>query len=125
MFKIQVDQERALMELTLEGSIREDEMRRFIEQALEDASELIAQGRSIRVLSDFRKLRATSPEAAEVLRQGQEAAMRAGMQRIAEIVSSEMTVLQLNRIARQSGMDRMLRRFHDHEEAWRWLMELE
>jgi hypothetical protein len=123
LFRIHVDSTHALMELTLEGAVREDEMRRFVDQALHDARELIAQKRSIRVLSDLRLLRATSPEAADVLRQGQEAGMRAGMSRVAELVGSEVTMLQLNRIARQSGMDRMLRRFTDEAEARRWLLE--
>ena len=45
------------------------------------------------------------------------------MRRIAEIVGSELTALQLNRIARGSGMDRILRRFNDEEAARAWLLE--
>jgi hypothetical protein len=48
--------------------------------------------------------------------------MKAGMKRIAEVVGSELTALQLNRIARGSGMDRILRRFHGDEEARAWLL---
>jgi stage II sporulation SpoAA-like protein len=109
------------VEITLEGSIREEEMQQFVEQAVNAVKSLAEHGRSVRAMADLRQLRTTSPEAAEVLRQGQEAAMKAGMRRIAELVGSELTALQLNRIARGSGMDRILRRFQGEEEARAWL----
>lgn len=109
------------MEVTLEGVVRPDEMRQFVEQSVGAIRELAAQGRAVRALADLRHFRTTSPEATEILRQGQEVAMQAGMKRIAELVSSEVAILQLNRIARASGMDRILRRFDDEQEARRWL----
>ncbi len=113
----------ALVEVTLDGTVREDEMRQFVERAVAEVRSLAQQAPSIRVLANLRQLRATSPEAAEILRQGQEAALQLGMKRIAELVSSEITALQLNRIARASGMERILRRFQDEESARRWLLE--
>ncbi|WP_239014122.1 STAS/SEC14 domain-containing protein [Archangium violaceum] len=111
------------MEVTLEGTVRADEMQQFVEQSLNAVRSLAQQGRVVVALADLRHLRTTSPEAAELLRQGQEAAMKAGMRRIAELVNSELTTLQLNRIARASGMDSILRRFQDEEEARHWLLE--
>ncbi|AKJ03405.1 SpoIIAA-like protein [Archangium gephyra] len=122
MFQVKVDQSNTLVEVTLEGTIRADEMQQFVEQAVSAVTSLAEGGQIVRALADLRQLRTTSPEAAEVLRQGQEAAMKAGMRRIAEIVGSELTALQLNRIARGSGMDRILRRFHGEEEARAWLL---
>ncbi|WP_233166553.1 STAS/SEC14 domain-containing protein [Archangium sp. Cb G35] len=110
------------MEITLEGSIRAEEMQQFVEQAVSAVKSLAGDGRTVKALGDLRQLRTTSPEAAEVLRQGQADAMKAGMRRIAEVVGSEITALQLNRIARGSGMDRILRRFHDEAEARSWLL---
>ncbi|HEX5749221.1 MAG TPA: STAS/SEC14 domain-containing protein [Archangium sp.] len=110
------------MEVTLEGSIRAEEMQQFVEQAVSAVKSLAEGGRIVRALADLRHLKTTSPEAAELLRQGQEAAMRAGMRRIAEVVGSELTALQLNRIARGSGMDRILRRFPGEPEARSWLL---
>lgn len=110
------------MEITLEGSIRAEEMQQFVEQAVEAVRSAAQSGRIVRALADLRQLRTTSPEAAEILRQGQQAAMREGMKRIAELVGSELTTLQLNRVARNSGMDRILRRFDDEAAARRWLL---
>ena len=122
MYRIHVDESLALVELRLEGVIREEEMRRFIDESLVATRALTAQGRSIRVLSDMRYLKAASPEATEILRLGQEAAMGAGMRRLAQVVDSELTALQLNRVARASGMDRIMRRFADERDARRWLL---
>ncbi|PTL80779.1 STAS/SEC14 domain-containing protein [Vitiosangium sp. GDMCC 1.1324] len=123
MFQVKVDESNALVEVTLEGAIRPDEMRQFVEQAVSAIQALASQGRIVRALADWRHLRTASPEAAELLRQGQQAAMQAGMKRIAELVGSELTALQLNRIARNSGMERILRRFDSEEEARRWLLQ--
>ena len=111
------------MEVTLEGSVRPDEMQQFVEQAVSAIRGLAAQGRHVTALADLRHFRTTSPEATEILRQGQQAAMQAGMKRIAELVSGQIATLQLNRVARASGMDRILRRFDSEEEARHWLLE--
>ncbi|QRO02657.1 STAS/SEC14 domain-containing protein [Archangium violaceum] len=121
MFQVKVDKSRAIVEVTLEGSIRPDEMRQFVEQSVAAIRDLAAQGRVVKSLADLRHFRATSPEATEILRQGQQAAMQAGMKRIAELVGSELATLQLNRVARASGMDRILRRFDDEQAARQWL----
>ena len=123
LFQVKVAPSKTHIEVTLEGSIRAEEMEQFVEQSLNAVKSLAEQGRGVRVLADLRQLRTTSPEAAEILRQGQAAALQAGMKRIAELVGSELTALQLNRIARGSGMDRILRRFQSEEEARAWLFE--
>lgn len=123
MFQVKVDRSNTLVEVSLEGSMRPDEMHQFVAQAVAAVRELAQQGRGVRSLADLRNFRATSPEATEILRQGQEEAMRAGLVRIAELRASELAALQLNRIARGSGMERILRRFEDEAEARRWLLE--
>jgi hypothetical protein len=123
LFQVKVDRSNTLVEVSLEGSMRPDEMHQFVAQAVAAVRELAQQGRGVRSLADLRNFRATSPEATEILRQGQEEAMRAGLVRIAELRASELAALQLNRIARGSGMERILRRFEDEAEARRWLLE--
>lgn len=123
LFQVKIAPSKTHIEVTLEGSIRAEEMEQFVEQSVNAVKALAAQGRGVRVLADLRQLRTTSPEAAELLRQGQATALQAGMKRIAELVGSELTALQLNRIARGSGMDRILRRFQGEEEARTWLFE--
>jgi hypothetical protein len=123
LFQVKVDRSNALVEVSLEGSIRPDEMHQFVARAMGAIHELAQQGHPVKALADLRQFRATSPEATEILRQGQEAAMRAGMVRIAELLSGELVTLQLNRIARASGMERILRRFQDEQEARRWLLD--
>jgi hypothetical protein len=123
LFQVKVDRSNALVVVTLEGSMRPDEMHQFVAQAVGAIRELAQQGQRVRSLADLRQFRTASPEATEILRQGQATAMQAGMVRIAELVSGELATLQLNRIARASGMERILRRFQDEAEARRWLLE--
>jgi hypothetical protein len=123
LFQVKVDRSNALVLVTLAGSLRTDEMHQFVDQAVGAVRELAQQGSRVRALADLRQFRTTSPEATEILRQGQMAAMQAGMVRIAELVSGELATLQLNRVARGSGMERILRRFQDEAEARRWLLE--
>ena len=123
MFQVKVDKSQALVVIVLEGSIRLDEMQQFVEQAVAAVREASEQGPVARCLADLRQFRTTSPEAAELLSQGQAAAVKAGLKRVAEVVGSELSTLQLNRVARASGMDRILRRFHTEDEARRWLFE--
>jgi hypothetical protein len=44
------------------------------------------------------------------------------VKRVAEIVESDVVALQLNRVARGSGTDKILRRFWDEDSAREWLL---
>lgn len=123
LFQVKVDRSNALVEVSLEGSVRPDEMHQFVAQAVGAIRELAQEGRPVKALADLRQFRATSPEATEILQHGQAAAMQAGMVRIAELLAGELATLQLNRVARASGMERILRRFQDEQEARRWLLD--
>ncbi|MFY0572246.1 hypothetical protein ACN28E_51595 [Archangium lansingense] len=45
-----------------------------------------------------------------------------GVKRVAEMVENPLSALQLNRVARESGTDKILRRFSDDQSARRWLI---
>jgi hypothetical protein len=123
VFQVKVDRARGVAELVLEGAIREEEMRRFLERAREEVRLLMKEGLEMRTYVDVRHFRPASPEAAAILREVQEVGLKGGVKRVAEVVHSELVALQLNRIANESGIARILRRFHDPDEAWHWLLE--
>ena len=52
----------------------------------------------------------------------QEFGLKNGVKRVAEIVESDIVALQLNRVARESGTDKILRRFWEEESAREWLI---
>lgn len=120
MFQIDVDQQHAVVGFILEGYFRVEEMQRFAAE-LRDATDSLA-GRPIKIKADLRTFKPASPEAADMIRRVQEYGLRSGVTRVAEVVESQLVALQLNRIARESGTDKILRRFWQEASARQWLI---
>jgi hypothetical protein len=57
-----------------------------------------------------------------MIRNVQEFGIRSGVKRVAEIVESDVVALQLNRVAHESGTDRILCRFWEEDSAREWLI---
>jgi hypothetical protein len=120
MFEIKVDLTYSIVEFVLEGMVRMDEMHYFVHK-LQEAT-LHLKGRDIKIKADVRALRPASPEVADMIRAVQEFGIRSGVKRVAEIVESDVIALQLNRVARESGTDKILRRFWEEDSARDWLI---
>ncbi|XXF77795.1 hypothetical protein P2318_32810 [Myxococcaceae bacterium GXIMD 01537] len=120
MYQVKTDKAQAIVEFILDGYIRVEEMQRFIEE-LRVATAGLA-GRDIKIKADLRTFRPASPEAAEMIRRVQEFGIQSGVMRVAELVDSQIVALQLNRVARESGTDRILRRFWEEAPAREWLL---
>lgn len=120
MYRIDVDKQHAIIELILDGFIRRDEMVTFVGEL--KAATLGLAGREVKVKADMRTFRPSSPEVAELLRDVQQFGLRNGVTRVAEMVESQLAALQLNRVARESGTDKILRRFTDDAAARNWLI---
>ncbi len=120
MFQIEVDRQHAIVDFILDGYIRVEEMQRFVAE-LRGATDALL-GRDIKIKADMRTFRPASPEAADLIRRVQEYGLRSGVVRVAELVESQIVALQLNRIARESRTDRILRRFWQESSARQWLI---
>jgi hypothetical protein len=120
VFQIQVDRAKALIEFVVDGYIPMTEMQRFVKE-LKEATVSLA-GREILIKADMRTFKPASPEAADMLREVQEFGLTRGVKRVAEMVESQIVALQLNRVARSSGTDKILRRFWEEAPARRWLL---
>jgi hypothetical protein len=120
MYEIKVDHDYSIVEFVLEGIVRMEEMQQFVGQ-LRQAT-LGLQGREIKIRADLRALRPASPEVADLIRKVQEFGIRLGVKRVAEIVESDIIALQLNRVAHESGTDKILRRFWEEDSAREWLI---
>lgn len=120
MHNVSTDEQHAIVEFLLEGMVRVDEMQEFIGK-LRHATESL-KGREIKIMADVRAFQPASPEVAEMIRAVQEFGIKSGVKRVAEIVESEIVALQLNRVARESGTDKILRRFWDEDSARDWLV---
>jgi hypothetical protein len=120
MYRIDLDKQHTIIDLVLDGLIRQDEMSRFVEEL--KAATLGFAGREVKIKADMRTFRPSSPEVAEMLKAVQAFGLNNGVKRVAEMVESQLAVLQLNRVARESGTDKILRRFTDDTAARRWLI---
>jgi hypothetical protein len=120
MYAIKIDQAHAIVEFVLEGIVRMDEMQQFV-RSLQQAT-LGLRGKEIKIKADLRALRPASPEVAEMIRNVQEFGIKSGVKRVAEIVESDVIALQLNRVARESGTDKILCRFWEEDSAREWLI---
>jgi hypothetical protein len=120
VYQIQVDRVHNIVELVLDGYIPAEEMQRLTEEVGRNIATL--QGRDIKLKVDARTFKPASPEAVEILRKAQEQGLQAGVKRVAELVESQIVALQLNRVARESGADKILRRFWDDGAARQWLI---
>ena len=121
MYRMDVDRQHALIDLVLDGLIRREEMLELVEE-LKSVIRRFA-GRSIKVKADMRTLKASSPEVAEMLGEVQRYALEHGVMRMAELVVSPLVLLQLNRLERHSGADKIVRRFGDDRAARQWLLQ--
>jgi hypothetical protein len=120
MFDVKVDKKHSIVEFVLEGIVRMEEMQAFV-QRLKNAT-LALHGSDIKIKADVRAMRPASPEVADMIRGVQEFGIRSGVKRVAEIVESDIVALQLNRVAHESGTDKILRRFWEEESARDWLI---
>jgi hypothetical protein len=117
---VKVDRINAVVEFALGGHMPTSEMERFLAELRQVLSSL--QGRDIRMKADFREFKPMSPEVAEMVRRADGFVLGVGVNRIAEIVESDLLSLQLNRVARESGAERIIRRFPTEEAAMEWLL---
>jgi len=120
VFQIEVDRQHGIVDFILDGYIRVEEMQRFVVE-LRVATDSLS-GQDIKIQADVRTFKPASPEAADMIRRVQEYGLRSGVVRVAELVESQIVALQLNRIARESQTDRILRRFWQESSARRWLI---
>jgi hypothetical protein len=82
-------------------------------------------GKPFGVLVDLRKMRPGSPESTEKVKEHQALLIKAGVVKSAEVVATAASALQLNRVAKESGLLSKVQRFTDVESARAWLREPE
>ena len=120
VYEIKTDATHHIIDFFLSGLVRNDEIDEFVSE-LQAATQAFA-GQEIKIKADLRAFSPASPEVADKIKAVQEFGLQNGVKRVAEIVESDMVALQLNRVARESGTDKILRRFWEDESAREWLI---
>ena len=120
MYEIKTDPADYIIEFFLAGLVRHTEIDQFVAE-LEQATKDFA-GREIKIKADLRAFSPASPDVAEKIKAVQQFGLQNGVKRVAEIVESDVVALQLNRVARESGTYKILRRFWEDDSARDWLV---
>ncbi len=118
---IDVDLVDAIARITVDGVATVADMDAFNDDAKRKIK--LFGGKPFGVLVDLRRMKPGSPESAEKVKEHQAILMKAGVKKSAEVVESAASALQLNRIARESGLLSKVQRFTDVEAALAWLRE--
>ena len=120
VYEIKTDTTNHIIDFFLSGLVRNHEIDDFVTD-LQQATQAFA-GHEIKIKADLRAFSPASPEVADKIMAVQQFGLQNGVKRVAEIVESDIVALQLNRVARESGTDRILRRFWEDESAREWLI---
>ena len=121
IIKFEAEPKNLLFTLTVDGVVTVEELDQLIHDTGVKAK--LFGGQSFGILVDLRTMRPSSAAATEKIKAHQTQLMKLGLRKSAEVVSSAATALQLNRVARESGMAPMLQRFTDFDAARKWLAE--
>jgi hypothetical protein len=116
---IQADLADCILRVVVDGVASVADLDAFNEETRKTVK--VFGGRPFGILVDLRKMRPGSPESAEKVKENQAILMKAGLRKSAEVVESASAMLQLNRVARESGLLSKVQRFTDIESALAWL----
>lgn len=120
MHKVKVDEEAALVEVTLWGQIAPEESPGLCAEVRRAIGSL--RGRPIKILVDAQFLRPVAPDIADEFRAVQEYGVSVGVHRVAQVIDSSVVMLQRTRIQREAGTDPMTQTFRELAAARRWLL---
>ena len=120
VFDIRVDPTHAIIEFIVDGPVDAGdavELSQKLEAALASLS-----GRDVRIKADIRGRDHTTSVIGPMVRTLHSFAKQSGVQRLAEIVESDVVAGELNRAAKEIGTDKILRRFWEDDSAREWLI---
>jgi hypothetical protein len=120
VFDIRVDPTHAIIEFIVDGPVDAGDATELLTK-LESARSSLS-GREIRIKADIRGRDHTSGLIGPVVRTLHSFAKQSGVQRLAEIVESDVVATELNRAAKEIGTDKILRRFWEDDSAREWLI---
>ena len=120
MFDIRVDPTHAIIEFIVDGPVEAGDAVELA-QKLEAAFTSLS-GRDVRIKADIRGRDHTTSLIGPMVRTLHSFAKQAGVQRLAEIVESDVVAGELNRAAKEIGTDKILRRFWEDDSAREWLI---
>ncbi len=120
MFEIRVNPTHAIIEFIVEGAVDEGDAAELLGKL--EAAKIGLAGRDVRIKADIRGRDHDVAIIGPMVRTLHAFAKQAGVQRLAEIVESDVVAVELNRAAKELGTDKILRRFWEDDSAHEWLI---
>jgi hypothetical protein len=120
VFEIRVDPTHAIIAFVVEGAVDEGDAAELLGKLEAARTEL--SGRDVRIKADIRGRDHVAAIIGPMVRTLHAFAKQAGVQRLAEIVESDVVAVELNRAAKELGTDKILRRFWEDDSAHEWLI---
>lgn len=120
VFDIRVDPTHAIIEFIVDGAVDEGDAAELLGKL--EAARSGLSGRELRIKADIRGRDHATGVIGPMVRTLHSFAKQAGVQRLAEIVESDVVALELNRAAKELGTDKILRRFWEDDSAHEWLI---
>lgn len=120
MFDIRVDPTHAIIEFIVDGPVEEGDAAELLNKL--EAAKTGLSGRDVRIKADIRGRDHATNVIGSMVRTLHSFAKQAGVQRLAEIVESDVVAGELNRAAKEIGTDKILRRFWEDDSAREWLI---
>jgi hypothetical protein len=134
VFDIRVDPTHPIIEFIVDGPVDEGdatELLHKLEAALASLSERAVSSKAgdvrikadeVCIKADIRGRDHTTAVIGPIVRTLHLFAKQSGVQRLAEIVESDVVAGELNRAAKEIGTDKILRRFWEDDSAREWLI---
>jgi hypothetical protein len=120
MFLVEIDPKHAIVSVIREGFFTLEEMQQSVDAVRSAINSF--QGKQFRLLADFRKFKPASPEVATKLSEILTFTYRSGAERVAHVISSSVMLLQIRRLAKETGVAEVARQFDNTEDARQWLI---
>ena len=120
MFRVEIDHPNAIIWVAREGFFTLKEMQQSV-VAVRVAVQSF-NGEPFRLLADFRRFKPATPEVAEKLSEILVFTHRSGAERVAHLCSGSVMLLQIRRLAKETGIHAVARQFTEEEPAKRWLI---
>lgn len=120
MFRVDIDQTNSIIWVIREGFFTLEEMQQSVIAVR--AAVLSFDGKPFRLLADFRRFKPATPEVADKLSEILVFTHRSGAERVAHLCSGSVMLLQIRRLAKETGIHAVARQFTEEEPAKRWLI---
>ena len=125
ILKVFIEKDKNRLVLRASGFVTPKQSESIAVQFTNALDEITKTNKQFTILIDLRGFKASSPEVQTNILKVQDAFIHSHAEKIASVVDSAITTMQLERIGKINNIERYLMRFNDLNDAAKWLDETE